>query len=90
MAILNTTMTLMIDILPSRSSGVTACVNFVRCSMASVFVSLIDKMTATLGIGWSYVILGGCSIALMPLFYVEMRLGPRWREKRNRKSTEQA
>ncbi|KAF2006239.1 MFS general substrate transporter [Amniculicola lignicola CBS 123094] len=38
MGILNTTMTLCIDVLQSRSSGATACVNLVRCGVAAVLV----------------------------------------------------
>ncbi|KAF2765115.1 MFS general substrate transporter [Teratosphaeria nubilosa] len=82
MASLNTTMTLMIDIMPAQSSGITACVNFARCSLGAVLVSVIDMSTSAIGVGWTYVILGGCSLALLPLFFVEMRFGPRWRVKR--------
>ncbi|EXJ93799.1 hypothetical protein A1O1_02192 [Capronia coronata CBS 617.96] len=81
-SILNTTMTLMIDIVPGRSSGVIACTNLVRCSLAAVLVSLIDKSEAHLGQGWTYVVLGLICFFLLPLIYIEMRLGPRWRSAR--------
>ena len=49
--ILNTTMTLNIDILQTRSSGATACPNLVRCSLAAILVSMIERMTNALGLG---------------------------------------
>lgn len=82
MGILNTTMTLNIDILQSRSSGATACTNLVRCSLAAILVSIIDRMTAKLGDGWTYVIWGGLCALLMPLMFLEMKKGPQWRRKR--------
>ncbi|KAJ2906461.1 Itaconate transport protein [Zalerion maritima] len=85
MAILNTTMTLMIDILQSRSSAATACTNLVRCSLAAIMVSVIEKMTSSrLKPSWSYVLLGGICLLQMPLMYVEMKFGRQWRLRRDR------
>ncbi|KXH27035.1 hypothetical protein CSIM01_12610 [Colletotrichum simmondsii] len=87
-AILNTTMTLMIDILQTRSSAATACTNLVRCLLAALLVGLIDRMTAALRISWSYVLLGGVCALLLPLMYVEMKVGPKWRMRRDLKSVD--
>jgi MFS family permease len=80
--ILNTTMTLNIDILQSRSSGATACTNLVRCSLAAIMISIIDRMTHAWGDGWTYTFWGGICALLLPLMLLEIRMGPRWREKR--------
>jgi multidrug resistance protein len=82
MGILNTTMTLNIDILQSRSSGATACTNLVRCGLAAIMISVIDRMTAAWGDGWTYTFWGGICALLLPLMLVEIRMGPRWRKKR--------
>jgi multidrug resistance protein len=82
MGILNTTMTLNIDILQSRSSGATACTNLVRCSLAAIMVSIIDRMTNKLGNGWTYTFWGGICALLLPLMFLEIKMGPRWRAKR--------
>jgi multidrug resistance protein len=82
MGILNTTMTLNIDILQSRSSGATACTNLVRCGLAAIMISVIDRMTAAWGNGWTYTFWGGICALLLPLMLVEIRMGPRWRKKR--------
>ncbi|KAK2050113.1 MFS general substrate transporter [Colletotrichum somersetense] len=88
-AILNTTMTLMIDILQTRSSAATACTNLVRCLLAALLVGLIDRMTSALRISWSYVLLGGVCALLLPLMYIEMKVGPKWRLKRDLKSVDE-
>ncbi|KAJ5902164.1 hypothetical protein N7495_002692 [Penicillium taxi] len=81
-SILNATMTLMIDIVKKQSSGVIACTNLVRCSLAAVLVSVIDKSTDRLGYGWTYVLLAAICLLLLPLILMEMRLGPGFRRKR--------
>ncbi|KAL1760334.1 major facilitator superfamily domain-containing protein [Schizophyllum commune] len=81
-AILNTTTTLMIDIEHARSSSVTACTNLARCSLAAVMTAVIDYIIRALGYGWTYVLLGGVAALTIPLFYLEMFMGPRWREHR--------
>ncbi|KAL6705350.1 multidrug transporter [Coniothyrium glycines] len=90
MGILNTTMTLNIDILQSRSSGATACTNLVRCSIAAVLVSLIERVARAWGDGWTYTFLGAVCALLLPLMFLEMRMGPRWRRKREERECEKA
>ncbi|KAJ0158351.1 putative transporter AQR1 [Colletotrichum tanaceti] len=85
-SILNSTMTLMIDILQTRSSSATACTNLVRCLLAALLVGLIDRMTSALRISWTYVLLGGVCALLLPLMYIEIKVGPKWRMKRDLKS----
>ncbi|KAL5342095.1 major facilitator superfamily domain-containing protein [Aspergillus crustosus] len=81
-SILNATMTLMIDIVRTQSSGVIACTNLVRCSLAAILVSFIDRATRKLGFGWTYVILGLICALLLPLIFIEIKQGPKWRAKR--------
>jgi predicted MFS family arabinose efflux permease len=85
--ILNTTMTLNIDILQTRSSGATACTNLVRCSLGAILVSIIDRMTSSWGFGWTYTFWAGICILLLPLMLVEIRMGPKWRKKRETEET---
>jgi MFS family permease len=80
--ILNTTMTLNIDILQTRSSGATACTNLVRCSLAAILVSIIERMTMAMGLGWTYTFWGGICTLLLPLMFLEMKMGPVWRGRR--------
>lgn len=81
-SILNTTMTLMIDVLQSRSSSATACTNLVRCLLATVLVAVIDRMTTSLSFKWTYVFWGLISASMLGLMYVEIKIGSRWRRAR--------
>jgi multidrug resistance protein len=85
MGILNTTMTLNIDILQTRSSGATACTNLVRCSLAAVLVSIIERMENSMGVGWTYTFWAGVCASLLPLMVLEIRMGPKWRKRREAK-----
>ncbi|KAF8807811.1 MFS general substrate transporter [Phlegmacium glaucopus] len=81
-ALMNSTSTLMIDLVPGQSSSVTACNNFVRCTLSAVLVSVIDLIMKGIGIGWTYVLLSGFSIFALPLVYGAIKIGPRCRIKR--------
>ncbi|KAL0953543.1 hypothetical protein HGRIS_004765 [Hohenbuehelia grisea] len=79
---LNSTQTLLVDLLPSQGSSVTACNNFIRCSLAAVLVSVVDIADKSLGPGWAFVLFGGLCVLVAPLLYVVVRIGPRCRQKR--------
>ncbi|KAF8898987.1 MFS general substrate transporter [Infundibulicybe gibba] len=81
-AVMNSTQTLIIDLLPKQSSSATACNNLVRCTFSAVIVSVIDLIINAIGIGWTYVLLGGLSLVAVPLFYLEIKIGPNYRRKR--------
>ncbi|KAI6136303.1 MFS general substrate transporter [Pisolithus sp. B1] len=81
-AILNTTQTLLVDLLPAQSSSVTACNNLVRCTFGAVCVSVIDLMLNDVGVGWTYTILALISLSTSPMIWLIIWLGPRSRAKR--------
>lgn len=80
--ILNATMTLNIAILQSMRSGAPACTNLVRCSLAAILVSMIDCMTTAMGIRWTYTFWAGICALLLPLMFLEIKMGPKWRSQR--------
>jgi len=47
-------------------------------------VSVIDIMITNIGLGWTYVIHGGMMLLVIPLVYLAITLGPRYRVKRQR------
>ncbi|KAL0953542.1 hypothetical protein HGRIS_004764 [Hohenbuehelia grisea] len=83
-AIMNTTQTLCIDLLPSQGSSVTACNNLVRCSLGAALVSVVDLILRALTPGWTYVLFGGVCVLAMPLIWVVRHIGPRCRARRRR------
>lgn len=58
--------------------------------MAALLVSLIDRATTRLGYGWTYVLLGSICLLMIPIMYIVMRIGPKWRKKRERKAKERS
>ena len=45
-------------------------------------VSVIDVIINSVDIGWTYVILGALCIAVAPIMFIVMRMGPKWRARR--------
>ena len=56
--------------------------NFVRCGLGAALVSVIDLIINGIGVGWTYVILGGMCIANIPLVFFVIYMGPKLRAKR--------
>ncbi|KAI6120586.1 major facilitator superfamily domain-containing protein [Pisolithus croceorrhizus] len=81
-AIMNTTQTLLVDLLPAQSSSVTACNNLVRCAFGAACVSVIDLILNGVGAGWTYTILALISLSTSPMIWLIVWLGPRSRAKR--------
>nr|AAZ14930.1 quinidine resistance protein-like protein [Coprinellus disseminatus] len=86
MAMMNSSSTLMIDLFPTQASSITACNNLVRCTMAAVVIAVIQPIINKIGLGWTFFILGILMILTIPLIYLEIVLGPRYRRLRFRKS----
>lgn len=47
-------------------------------------VSVVDPIINGIGIGWTYVLLGGLSVLALPLICGSMIIGPRCRIRRQR------
>lgn len=80
--VMNTTQTLLVDLVPHRSSAITACNNFTRCSLGAVMVSIINIIINGIGVGWTYTLLGCLGTICIPLVFVAMRIGPKCRARR--------
>ncbi|KAK6996918.1 MFS domain-containing protein [Favolaschia claudopus] len=84
MTILNATQTLILDLAPDQGSSVTACNNLVRCGLSAAMVAVIQLIIDAIGVGWTFVLLGGLCVLGTPLIWVVIRIGPRWRARRRR------
>jgi hypothetical protein len=87
-SIMNGVSTLMIDLVPGQSSSVTACNNLVRCTLSAVLVSVIDLIIKAIGNGWTYIILAGIELLSIPLIFLAIRIGPKYRIRRQRQREE--
>ncbi|KIO08639.1 hypothetical protein M404DRAFT_997569 [Pisolithus tinctorius Marx 270] len=86
-AIMNTTQTLLVDLLPAQGSSVTACNNLVRCAFGAACVSVIDLVLNGVGAGWTYTILALISLSTSPMIWLILWLGPRSRAKRRTRNS---
>ncbi|KAF8143315.1 major facilitator superfamily domain-containing protein [Mycena galopus ATCC 62051] len=82
--VMNSVQTLMVDLMPTQGSAITACNNLVRCSLGAGLVSGIQPLLDALGTGYTYLLLGGVSALMGPLLYLVMHIGPRCRARRIR------
>lgn len=49
--------TMLVDLYPGHGLASTSCVNFVRCLLAAGAVAALDKMTSSMGHGWTYTLM---------------------------------
>ncbi|KAJ7656393.1 MFS general substrate transporter [Mycena polygramma] len=82
--VMNSTQTLMVDLIPTQGSAITACNNLVRCSLGAGLVSAMQPLLDALGAGYAYLLLGGISALMAPLMYLVIYIGPRCRVRRIR------
>ncbi|KAJ7855014.1 MFS general substrate transporter [Mycena olivaceomarginata] len=71
--IMNSMQTLMLDLMPTQGSAITACNNLVRCGLGAGLVSGIQPLLDALGPGYAYLLLGGLSALMGPLLYLVMQ-----------------
>ncbi|KAF8143314.1 major facilitator superfamily domain-containing protein [Mycena galopus ATCC 62051] len=81
--VMNSIQTLMVDLMPTQGSAITACNNLVRCGLGAGLVSGIQPLLDALGTGYTYLLLGGVSALMGPLLYLVMHIGPRYRVRRS-------
>ncbi|KAF7981130.1 hypothetical protein HWV62_34867 [Athelia sp. TMB] len=81
-AVMNTSQTLLVDLVPLQGSSITACNNFVRCLLGAGLVAIINIITDALKPGWTYVLLGGVCALTTPMLFLSMHIGPKCRAKR--------
>ncbi|EXJ81370.1 hypothetical protein A1O3_07661 [Capronia epimyces CBS 606.96] len=78
----NSVSTLLSDIYPSKVSTASAASNLVRCLLGAVGAAVVDNMLTSLGVGWSFVLVGLLLAAATGFLWVEMTWGMGWRQKR--------
>ncbi|KAF8585839.1 MFS general substrate transporter [Ramaria rubella] len=82
---MNTSQTLLMDLFPMQSSSITAANNLVRCTMGATLVSIIDFIINAIRPGWTYTLLSGICVLMLPMNFAVIRFGPKWRESRREK-----
>lgn len=65
--------TVLIDLFPNITGGVTALNNLFRCGMSAIFVSCLGKMTSAMTTGGTYTLMMGLILLSSCLVFVLMR-----------------
>lgn len=85
----NTTVTIYgQDVVPGRGGAVSASLNLVRCALAAVGTATVQLMYNAMGIGWTFVLLSGISLILLPLSFFVVARGGKWRQRRKERKEE--
>lgn len=85
-----------IDLHRDEPATATAAVNLVRCLIAAGGVAVIVPMINAMGRGWAFSFVAFVYVALLPVLWVLMKFGPKWRvqkmdeEKRKEEEREAA
>ncbi|RSH92528.1 hypothetical protein EHS25_008944 [Saitozyma podzolica] len=65
---------LLIDMFPANAGASSASFNLIRCAMSAVVTAIVDPLIRSVGLGWTFTILGG--IADQCALYVPRRTPP--------------
>lgn len=85
MGAFNVSNAFIIDLHRELPATATAAVNLTRCLVSAGGVAVIVPMINAWGCGWSFTFIGLIDLALLPVLWVLVRFGPRWRQARSEK-----
>ncbi|KAL1897140.1 hypothetical protein Sste5346_004345 [Sporothrix stenoceras] len=81
----NATSVLLIDVSPGHAGAAVAANNLARCLLGALFSAVIVPMINKLGVGWAFVLLGLLYAVFLPLMFLLMRNGIRYRREQKTK-----
>ncbi|GAA5851096.1 hypothetical protein JCM5353_000227, partial [Sporobolomyces roseus] len=78
----NMSSTLMVDLYPGQGASATAANNLYRCLAGAGTTAFIDPLINTMGVGWAFTFLCLLNCCFLPLVWLEVKNGMRWRQER--------
>jgi MFS family permease len=73
---------LVIDLYPGASASATAVNNLMRCEVGAAGVAAVQPIIDAITAEWTFLLLAGITLVMVPLIMVEMRWGAGWRMER--------
>lgn len=73
---------LVIDLYPGASASATAVNNLMRCEIGAAGVAAVQPIIDAITAEWTFFLLAGITLSMVPLLMVEMRWGAGWRMER--------
>ncbi|GAA5926950.1 MFS transporter [Sporobolomyces koalae] len=81
-SIFNMASTLMVDLYPGQGASATAANNLYRCLAGAGTTAFIDPLINRFGVGWAFTFLCFVNCLFLPLVWLEVKNGMRWRHER--------
>ena len=82
--------TLLVDKNHRKPAAAQAASNIVRCGLAAVAISFLQRMIDAMGIGWTFTFMSGLCLVAIGLFLVDYWKGTSWRQQSITSSSRQA
>lgn len=73
---------LVIDLYPGASASATAVNNLMRCEVGAAGVAAVQPIIDAISAEWTFLLLAGITLTMVPLLITEMRCGAEWRLER--------
>lgn len=73
---------LVIDLYPGASASATAVNNLMRCEIGAAGVAAVQPIIDAITAKWTFLLLAGITLHMVPLLMIEMRWGAGWRLER--------
>ncbi|KAI5480593.1 hypothetical protein MNV49_000289 [Pseudohyphozyma bogoriensis] len=78
----NSCSTLMVDLFPGRGASSIACMNLTRCFLGAAGTAVVNPIIDRIGNGPAICLLAGINCLVIPVWYFEIKLGPKIRAER--------
>ncbi|KAH7163382.1 major facilitator superfamily domain-containing protein [Dactylonectria estremocensis] len=82
----NTSNALLMDIHPGKVGTASAAGNLARCLLGAGATAAIAPMVNAMGTGWAFTLAGGLVVLCIPVVFVLMTFGTKWRKELRLKS----
>ncbi|KAK6856153.1 hypothetical protein PG995_008304 [Apiospora arundinis] len=73
--------TLLVDKNHRNPAAAQASSNIVRCTLAAIVVAFLEEMLKAMGIGWTFIFLGGMCVVATGLLLLDYHSGTSWRQE---------
>jgi hypothetical protein len=74
---------LVIDLYPGASASATAVNNLMRCLVGAAGVAAVQPMLDALTADYTFLLLAGITVFMLPLLWIENQFGALWRQERD-------
>ncbi|KAL8277585.1 hypothetical protein RQP46_010017 [Phenoliferia psychrophenolica] len=73
------------DLKPGQGGAVSASLNLTRCLLAAVGTAFIHILYEAIGAGWTFLAITGAVLMTVPLPFIAIKNGEKWRKRRQEK-----